>query len=404
MEQAVMSMFGGEEYFEDDILVDVHNGREIPWAEWKEGSDQIAGSFYRNGEVKKAGRMFKCGQQYQFNECESECGYRKLTGAYFCKSPLCITCSGRRSMILARQSFKILETAREMCDMDLLVLTATDRRCRGDELKQRIDEMSRAVNLLFKYKEVKGVVLGTIRALEITYDSEEFITKDMFYGNKARHMKSRVKYYTERGLVVGDSNPTYDTYNPHFHIIIGVKKGYFTSSDYISQKRWSGLWGQAMQRDYTVVTYVTAVKEKWNDITENSEKRNGEKVYLTTLNGAIREVMKYAFKPGNVINKDKDKQDRCVKFLSEGLHNRKRIEFTGIFRTIKRELFGEKDVEDEDADLIGKDEVKTDVCPKCGAVLKEVSYKWDRRVKEYKKVKKVGDKSFVEDICWYQRL
>jgi plasmid rolling circle replication initiator protein Rep len=386
MDQANMSM-SVEDFFSGDILVDKYNGREVPWAEWKEGSDQIARSFKRNGEGKKAGRMFRCGERYQFKECVgSGCGYRKLTGAYFCKNPLCVTCAGRRSMFLARQSYRILETARDRYELDYVVLTLTDRRCRGGELKQRIDEMSRAVNLIFKYKEVKAVVVGTIRALEVTYDSEEFITHDMFYGNKTRHMKSRVRYYSERGLKVGDVNPTYDTYNPHFHIIVGVKAGYFRSCDYIAQKRWSELWGQALQRDYGVITYITAVKRLWNDITSKVVRLNGEKVYLTTLNGAIREVMKYCFKPGNVIDKDKDKQDRCVRFLSDGLHNRKRIEYTGVFRTLKKELFGDNGIEGEDADLIGEGDEKTKVCPKCGSVLSEALYEWDRRIKEYRKV------------------
>jgi plasmid rolling circle replication initiator protein Rep len=391
-----MSTAVEEDFYSDDVLLDIHNGREVPWAEWKEGSDQIAGSFKRNGEYKKASRMYRCGERYQFNECVGRgCTYRKLTGAYFCKNPLCVTCAGRRSIFLASQAYKILEAARERCDMDILVLTLTDKRCRGEELTQRIDEMSRGVNLVFKYKEVKAVVLGSIRALEVTYDSEKYITGDMFYGNKRRHMKPRERYYSERGLKVGDANPTFDTYNPHYHIIISVKKGYFRSEDYITQKRWSELWGQALQRDYGVVTYVTAVKRLWNDVTADSVKIKGEKVYLTTLNGAIREVMKYCFKPGNVINNDKKIQDRCVAALAEGLHNRKRIEYTGIFRNLKKELLGDNDIEDEDADLIGEGEEKTKVCPKCGSVLVEALYKWDRFIKEYRRVDMQGLRSYI---------
>jgi plasmid rolling circle replication initiator protein Rep len=401
MGQAMVSTYLDEDFYESDILVDTRNGKEVPWAKWKEGSNEIAGSFLRNGDIKKASRMYRCGERYQFNECVGRgCSYKKLTGAYFCKNPLCVTCSGRRSMLNARQTLKIFKALQERLEMDMVVLTLTDKRCQGEELTQRIDEMSRAVNLIFKYKEVKEEVLGTVRALEVTYDPEEYITGDMFYGNKKRHMKSRARYYMEKGLKVGDANPTYDTYNPHYHIIVGVPKGYFRSKGYIKQKRWSELWTKALQRDYNVVTHVSAVKRKDNDIISKTVKMNGETVYLTTLNGAIREVMKYCFKPGNVINKDKVKQDRCVRFLAGGLHNRKRIEYTGIFRSIKKELFGEKDVEDDNADLIGEGDEKGNVCPKCGSVLEEALYKWDRSIKEYRRVDLKGLRVY---IGYYQR-
>ena len=48
-------------------------------------------------------------------------------------------------------------------------------------------------------KEVKSIVKGYIRKLEVTYNS------DM-------------------------SSKSYDTYHPHFHVVIAVNKSYFTRS------------------------------------------------------------------------------------------------------------------------------------------------------------------------------
>ncbi|WP_349393575.1 protein rep, partial [Clostridium perfringens] len=80
-------------------------------------------------------------------------------------------------------------------------------------------------------------VKGYIRKLEVTYQKEKYITKELWTRKK--------DYYKKRGLSIGDLEPNYDTYNPHFHIVITVNKSYFTnktSKIYISRERWLELW------------------------------------------------------------------------------------------------------------------------------------------------------------------
>lgn len=52
----------------------------------------------------------------------------------------------------------------------------------------------------------------------------------------------------------------FDTYHPHFHVLIAVNKSYFTSRDYLSQARWTAAWQQALQVDYTPIVDVRRIK------------------------------------------------------------------------------------------------------------------------------------------------
>jgi septum formation topological specificity factor MinE len=146
------------------------------------------------------------------------------------------------------------------------------------------------------------------------------------------------------------------------------------------------MWGESLGVDYKPVTWVQMVKNRYDDAVKKYVNISGEKVKVTSLGAAIAETVKYSIKPSTVLNKDKVKQDRCVGFLSEALADKKRVVFTGVFRTRKHELFGKEDIQDGNADLIGKDEIGTKACPRCGNELVEMLYKWCRGSKEYLRV------------------
>ncbi|MBI6089122.1 protein rep, partial [Clostridium perfringens] len=75
---------------------------------------------------------------------------------------------------------------------------------------------------LMERKEVKAIAKGYIRKLEVTYQKDKFITKELW--------KRKKDYYINKGLSIGDEEPNYDTYNPHFHVVIAVSKSYFTDT------------------------------------------------------------------------------------------------------------------------------------------------------------------------------
>ncbi|WP_321826212.1 protein rep, partial [Clostridium butyricum] len=104
-------------------------------------------------------------------------------------------------------------------------------------------------------KEVESITKGYIRKLEVTYQKEKFITKELWQKKKA--------YYQKRGLEIGNLEPNYDTYNPHFHVVLAVDKSYFTSRNYIKQDRWLKLWQEATG-DFSI-TQVDVRKAKINN-------------------------------------------------------------------------------------------------------------------------------------------
>ena len=87
-----------------------------------------------------------------------------------------------------------------------------------------------------KRKEVKNIVKGYIRKLEVTYNSNTL-------------------------------SKSYDTYHPHFHVVIAVNKTYFKKSDlYITQQRWLELWQEATGD--RSITQVDVRKSKANNLKE----------------------------------------------------------------------------------------------------------------------------------------
>lgn len=103
------------------------------------------------------------------------------------------------------------------------------------------------------------IVKGYIRKLEVTYQKEKYITKDLW--------KRKKDYYIKRGLAIGDLEPNYDTYNPHFHVVITVNKSYFTDKDYyISRERWLELW--QLSTGNNSITQVDVRKAKANNLKE----------------------------------------------------------------------------------------------------------------------------------------
>lgn len=140
-------------------------------------------------------------------------------------------------------------------DKDFLFLTLTAPTVPADQLEDEIKKFNVSFKKMFERKELKSIVKGYIRKLEVTYDGDEFITKDMY--------KKRLSYYDKRGLKFGDDNPNFNKYHPHFHVLIAVNKSYFTDKNYyLSRDRWLELWQEATG-DYSI-TQVDIRKFKHN--------------------------------------------------------------------------------------------------------------------------------------------
>lgn len=176
-----------------------------------------------------------CGNLLMFLS-DFEMENKKLYKRSFCKNRFCPMCSWRMS---CKDSLKIsilMEHLKKEEDKEFIYLTLTAPNVEGDKLEEEIRKYNKSFDRLMKRDEVKNIVKGYIRKLEVTYNS------DM-------------------------SSKSYDTYHPHFHVVIAVNKTYFKKSDlYINQQRWLELWQEATGDNY--ITQVDVRKIKANNLKE----------------------------------------------------------------------------------------------------------------------------------------
>ena len=253
---------------------------------------------------------------------------RKLHQAYFCQLRLCPVCNWRRSLKIFSQVSKIIQAIEQDREHAYIFLTLTQKNVSGEELDQELDKMMKAWNRFLGYKKVKDVVKGSYRGLEITYDKESKITKRMYQEKK--------DYYKKLGLKVGNKNPNFDMYHPHFHVLIVVRKGYFTSKEYLSHEVWRELWAKAMRLDYLPQVNVKRVKGNTAE--------------------AVAETAKYVAKDSDyVIEKDLDLSMNVVETLDYALERRRLVSFSGIMKEWHKKL----NLDDtEDGDLVHIDSEK----------------------------------------------
>lgn len=77
----------------------------------------------------------------------------------------------------------------------------------ADELKDELDKVLYGFKKLMLKSEIKKAIKGWFRGLEITHNTDK-------------------------------KSQSYDTYHPHIHMILAVRKGYFTGKEYIKHERF----------------------------------------------------------------------------------------------------------------------------------------------------------------------
>ena len=218
-------------------------------------------------------------------------------GNRFC--PICTWSKAKKDVIMISV---VMQAIRAEKDQEFIFLTLTAPNVEASELKNEIDRFNLAFKNLMKRKAVKKVINGYIRKLEVTYNKEEFITKDMY-----RRMKL---YFEARGLQVGDRNPNFNTYHPHFHVVMVVNKSYFTSRDYINRDEWLDMGQDCM--DDPRITQVDVRKVR------SSEKGEME---------AVLEVAKYSAKGNEMYH-----SQSVFEVFYKALKGRQLLTFNGLFK------------------------------------------------------------------------
>lgn len=225
----------------------------------------------------------------------------KLIASNSCKNRFCPICAWKKARKDAMKIATMMEAIKVEEKKEFLFLTLTTPNIKADMVRSEIDRFNKAFSKLFKRERIMKSIKGYIRKLEMTYDKERFITKEMYKKKKA--------YYDKRGLKFGDNNPNYDTYNPHFHVLLCVDKNYFKRKElYIKQQEWLSMWREAT--DLPEITQVHI-----------------QKVELIREGNAVGEIAKYSAKDYEM-SVSQDVFD--VFYL--GLKGRQLITFNGLFK------------------------------------------------------------------------
>lgn len=266
------------------ILHDVSaTGRERPWRAKRLATELLA-NVYDSVNPAKALRLRGCATQTEWHVLP-DTGKKRLKQANFCHVRLCPMCSWRRSLKIFAHTQKVVDAAGGK--YDYLLLTLTVRNVTGNELGSTLDMMMSAWHRMTRWKIWKGTVKGWYRGLEVTHN-------------------------------VDIRSSSYDTYHPHFHVLLAVGKDYY-KHDYISHDDWASMWRTAMGLSYDPVVDIRKV--------------------TGTTGAAVAEVAKYAVKDGDyLLPEDWDLSIDTVRVLDRALDSRRLVAYGGKLKELHRRL------------------------------------------------------------------
>ena len=208
-----------------------------------------------------------------------------------CKNRFCPICAWKKARKDALALSVMMAYLKQEEGKEFIFLTLTAPNVPAGELNDEIKHYNQSFQRLMQRKEVKKVVKGYARKLEITYNEER------------------------------------DDYHPHFHVLIAVNKSYFNqATQYISRDRWLELWQQVTKNPLITQVDVRKVRGSRDDkvyeiakySAKDSEYLQNQNVFevfynalkgkrLIVFSGLFKEAMT-KFKDGELDDyKDKDK-------------------------------------------------------------------------------------------------
>lgn len=286
-------------------------GRLRPWAQHKLENMRLLDIFklaYEcDPDLIKRSRIDdfeKCGDTLLFEVDKN--GRKRLKSANFCRIRLCPTCNWRKSLKLFSQVSEITNEIAKRKKVRYIFVTLTVKSVKNHRLSDTIT----ALNNGFSYitgksrtfaaaKKFKSCLLGYMKAIEITYNSE------------------------------------LNDFHPHIHAIFELDPKYFQRAYYMTREAWAYVWKDAMKLDYVPQIDVKAITDKC---------------------GAVAEVAKYPVKADTILHiRDRNTAAIALLELYRAMFNRRLVTFGGDFRTIARELKLD-DIETGDLINIGDDQ------------------------------------------------
>lgn len=305
------------------------DGKERPWRRYKLANEYLALA-YDEIDKKKAERLRACGKFLLFDVDENN--NKRLVSANSCRVRLCSLCAWRRSLKCFHDTMQIVQYMQENDPKAYIFVTLTVKNCVAEKLSETLDLLFSAVKRLYERKEIKSAWKGCVRNLEVTHNCDV-------------------------------DSADYDTYHPHFHMLVAVNKSYFKSRDYISRDKLRRLWKECLRVDYLPQVDIRACK--------------GSDAH------AVAECSKYATKASDyLIFEDWDLTVDTVRTLDKALANRRLVNYSGVMRDVKR-LLKISDVDDDNVDLTRVSDCDSNFSVK----QKQEMYFWHSGYSQYYKVK-----------------
>lgn len=274
-----------------------------------------------------------------------------------CHKSLCPCCNFFRARSDLRDLFSIFSEFFKnpiYRDCQFLFLTLTVPSVYSEDLQSALDRLSSAYHRLFKFKEFKNAFLGSSRSLELTYNNDE-------------------------------ESKSFNMVHPHLHILLIAKPDYFKSNDYLDYKYVLFLWQRALN-EHTFRSFdkwLSWYSSFWDNPFSSGARLHKDAPRFTTqinikkikfsrvrslpvdqLVGAmfkiLSEVLKYPFKPDDLLTGDLIIDSERVFFLDSAMYHRRRWQVSGCLKTIKQQL-SLSDVESSDlVSCVGLDSEQID--------------------------------------------
>jgi len=276
---------------------------------------------------KSHAKMCNC---YNYIKGMLDVNYDKLRvlDAFACKNRFCPICAAIKSRNDATMISMIMDYLKGEIRAEFMVLTLTMPNVTGGQLVWAINKLNKAFYKMFKRKVIKQINLGYARKLEITYNSDKIITEDMWNGTGRYTGRPMAAYYSKRGLRIGDPNPNYDTYHPHFHVIIAVSPGYIHGGKYVHQNKWLEQWRDVMDDD--TITQVDIRRMFKRHYKPGTEVREVAKYAAKDSDYTGRQVVEHI--EGEVKYRNRVKAQDVFDCFYTALKSRQVLTFNGCFK------------------------------------------------------------------------
>lgn len=304
----------------------------VKWTDKKKENLFVSRKMIDAGFPERGTRMKFCGQYLDMKICP-DCGKSIVSSANLCRDRLCPTCSWRLSLKRFAEMCSTISLINDLECFNAGFLTLTVKNCKPENLGYTISEMAKAWNRVLANRDIKEIVYGWSRSVEITYNSR-----------------------------TGE-------FHPHYHIILLYDPTIHEGS---IRALTSRLWSSSCRFNYTPVTDFRIIK---------SDEGEGTNLDNENIIKAILETFKYSVKSSEFENMP----IATFRHLVNGITGKRLVSYGGIIKTARKELGFKKDeLSDEDDEI-----TKQEICS-CGTEMQRALLKWSFTDSQYHKLSEFG--------------